>query len=553
MSKQRIAATAAGAMAGVMLLGMTASAAPDLKASPTNNTYYMNGQQVDLTAYKIAGNNYVKLRDVGELVDFGVEYDAGTGKVTIDPDSMYTPEVKQNPKKYTGKDAAPYKTVSLKESDANYYKELWAAELYNYKMIRNFPTLYVSAAWDACQAAGNQLEAMDVEKLTDTDKTKITAAKEAREAMEQQQLIPFSEEVLYIWGDNNMPTTTENVQEGFTKTSYDNSDFRPFLIPMLAADQSTAKGNLIVLSGGGNTTRSNPNEAYKVAPAFQKLGYNCFILQRRVEPYNNDDIVMDLQRAIRYMKDYAKKNNLGAQDVIAATGFSGGAGNICTLLEKYYGDITPDQFDKSYKPDAIDAISSDLDIALPIYSGRKLETENPKMPHIFTAVGEDDNLGGSFAGEGAFAMYAQMKTDERYANVSPELHIYGQNGHGFGAGNAGTSSMLWIRSADMYMQKVMGKAEIKFTGEIPAEFTLTQTVDVTWFPIGDHVDVNVYVNSDMSKFLFTFFGWGDNIQVMGILINGHVADVTYDSVGYFGGDAPKIFELCDPNAWVPVK
>lgn len=99
----------------------------------------------------------------------------------------------------------------------------------------------------------------------------------------------------------------------------------------------------------------------------------------------------------------------------------------------------------------------------------------------------------------------------------------------------------------------MGKIEVKFTGEIPAEFTLTQTVDVTWFPIGDHVDVNVYVTSDQSKFLFTFFGWGDNIQVMGILINGRVADVTYDSVGYFGGDAAKIFELCDPNAWVPVK
>lgn len=549
MSKKRMAAIVAGVLAGVMILGVTASAAPELKVGLTNNTYYMNGEQVDLTAYKINGNNYIKLRDLAALVDFGVEYDGSTGKVTINPDAIYTPETTQTPKEY--KDV-PYKTVSLKESDPNYYKELWAAELYNYKMVRNFPTLYVPVAWDACQAAGNQLEAMDVEKLTNADKTKIAAAKEAREAMEKQQLIPFAEEVLYIWGDNNMPTTTKDVQKGFTKTSYDNSDFKPFLIPMLVADQSKAKGNLIVLSGGGNTTRSNPNEAYKVAPAFVKLGYNCFILQRRVEPYNNDDIVMDLQRAIRYMKNYAKEHDLGSQDVMAATGFSGGAGNICTLLEKYYGDITPDQFDKSYKPDAIDAINSDLDIALPIYSGRKLTTENPKMPHLFLAVGEDDNLFG-VAGQDCWDMYYQMKTDERYANVSPEMHIYGQNGHGFGAGNAGTSSMLWIRSADMYIQKIMGKAEIKFTGEIPAEFTLTQTVDVTWFPIGDHVDVNVYVNSDMSKFLFTFFGWGDNIQVMGILINGRVADVTYDSVGYFGADAPKIFELCDPNAWTPVK
>ena len=47
-------------------------------------------------------------------------------------------------------------------------------------------------------------------------------------------------------------------------------------------------------SGGGNTSRSNPVEAYAVCPEFNKLGYNCFLLQRRVAPYNNDDIVMDM-------------------------------------------------------------------------------------------------------------------------------------------------------------------------------------------------------------------------------------------------------------------
>ena len=53
--------------------------------------------------------------------------------------------------------------------------------------------------------------------------------------------------------------------------------------------------------------------------------------------------------------------------------------------------------------------------------------------------------------------------------------------------------------------------------------------------------------------LFTFFGWGDNIMVEGLLIGGRVADVTFDSVGYFSGDAPKMWELVDPAAWVPVQ
>ena len=73
-----------------------------------------------------------------------------------------------------------------------------------------------------------------------------------------------------------------------------------------------------------------------------------------------------------------------------------------------------------------------------------------------------------------------------------------------------------------------------------------------WFPIGDDVTVDVYTTADGGKCLFTFFGWGDNIMVEGLLIGGRVASVTYDSVGYFGQDAAKMWELVDPSAWVPV-
>ena len=66
------------------------------------------------------------------------------------------------------------------------------------------------------------------------------------------------------------------------------------------------------------------------------------------------------------------------------------------------------------------------------------------------------------------------------------------------------------------MQKVMGYAEIPFTGEIPAEYTLTQQIHVDWFPIGDDVTVDVYTTADGGKCLFTFFGWGDNIMVEGL-------------------------------------
>ena len=106
-------------------------------------------------------------------------------------------------------------------------------------------------------------------------------------------------------------------------------------------------------------------------------------------------------------------------------------------------------------------------------------------------------------------------------------------------------------NADLYMQKVMGLAEVNYEGEIPVEYVLTQDILVDWFPTGE-TTVNVYTNADHSKVLYTFFGWGENIMVEGLLINDRVADVTYDSVGYFEADAPLMWELVDPNAWVPV-
>ena len=50
------------------------------------------------------------------------------------------------------------------------------------------------------------------------------------------------------------------------------------------------------------------------------------------------------------------------------------------MLQKFYGDITPDQFDPSYVCDEIDAVNSDVDVAHIIYSAGKLETENPHLP-----------------------------------------------------------------------------------------------------------------------------------------------------------------------------
>ncbi len=79
-----------GMFCGAVLLGPGAQAAEAfLKAFPSTQPIYLDGQQVQMTAYNIGGNNYVKLRDIGQAVGFNVYWQDG---VQIDSDAPYTGE-----------------------------------------------------------------------------------------------------------------------------------------------------------------------------------------------------------------------------------------------------------------------------------------------------------------------------------------------------------------------------------------------------------------------------------------------------------------------------
>ncbi len=83
-----------GVLVGAALFGGgTVLASSGVMANPSAQTIYVDGQQVNMTAYTIGGNNYVKLRDVGKAVDFSVRYDAATQSVQIDSDAPYVEEV----------------------------------------------------------------------------------------------------------------------------------------------------------------------------------------------------------------------------------------------------------------------------------------------------------------------------------------------------------------------------------------------------------------------------------------------------------------------------
>lgn len=58
----------------------------------TTSKIYKDGEEIQLTAYTIAGHNYFKLRDIAQAFNIGVTWDAETRTVAIDTSEDYIPE-----------------------------------------------------------------------------------------------------------------------------------------------------------------------------------------------------------------------------------------------------------------------------------------------------------------------------------------------------------------------------------------------------------------------------------------------------------------------------
>ena len=84
-----------GILAGLALSGPAAQAATTINATLSSQPIYVDGLRVSMTAYSIGGNNYVRLRDIGQVMDFAVDYDASTNSVLITNDQSYRQETVQ--------------------------------------------------------------------------------------------------------------------------------------------------------------------------------------------------------------------------------------------------------------------------------------------------------------------------------------------------------------------------------------------------------------------------------------------------------------------------
>lgn len=81
-SKKNIALLLTGAVLGASLTSPAAHAAAEFfQAQRTLHPIYVDGKQVRMETYAIGGHNYVKLRDIGQAVDFEVYWDGSAARI----------------------------------------------------------------------------------------------------------------------------------------------------------------------------------------------------------------------------------------------------------------------------------------------------------------------------------------------------------------------------------------------------------------------------------------------------------------------------------------
>ena len=88
--KKQIFTLLTGLFIGAVITGGASAYTAGILAERSTNRIYVNGQKVQMEAYTINGNNYVKLRDIGEQLGFNVYWNSDSKCVQVESGKPYT-------------------------------------------------------------------------------------------------------------------------------------------------------------------------------------------------------------------------------------------------------------------------------------------------------------------------------------------------------------------------------------------------------------------------------------------------------------------------------
>jgi len=229
-------------------------------------------------------------------------------------------------------------------------------------------------------------------------------------------------------------------------------NYQPVLYVYYPQKRDSANTAVIICPGGGYARLAIDHEGYQVAVALNKRGITAFVLKYR-QPKNINCIIdpetvaqMDLQQAIKLVRDNAKMHNINANN-LGVLGFSAGGHLTATIGTHFTTSLIENKENTSLRPNflvlAYPVISFNDSLAhkgsrenmigkkptkekIDLYSNELQVTA--QTPPSFLMHAADDKavpVGNSIA------FYLALQKN----NVASEIHLYQKGGHGFGLNN----------------------------------------------------------------------------------------------------------------------
>lgn len=248
-----------------------------------------------------------------------------------------------------------------------------------------------------------------------------------------------------LWEKGNIPTVTHNVNNS------DGPDFIPNLEVFTVSEEVQPKGAVMICPGGAFMFRSMQNEGYDIADMLTSMGYQCFVVNYRINPYTMQESATDLQRGIRYVKAHAAEYRIKPEN-IALVGFSAGGILNGEVLLNWRDLKNGTALDETYIPDELDKVPVDACAVGMIYAfyGRlsvsmnDVETlRDANLPPAFYCWGTRDGFAGQFT---------QNTNAVEQAGCRVERKILQNYPHGYGTGG---NHDVWGRDFDTFLSGIM--------------------------------------------------------------------------------------------------
>jgi len=236
-----------------------------------------------------------------------------------------------------------------------------------------------------------------------------------------------------IWPDNAPGETTKDAGSELPKRDADNPPItrvEKITYPTMDYFPATNPNGtaVLILPGGGFRYVVTDLEGSEAAAGLSKLGIGVFVLRYRTSLTPEDAWkrpLQDSQRAIRWIRSHASEYGIDSSKV-GLLGFSAG-GQIAAV------HLTQESAAYS-SADSIDTHSYRPDFGVLVYPWRIYDAGSGGLvgpirvskdtPATFIVHTHDD----ASSSLGAVYMYAELKKN----NVSSELHVYQNGGHGYG-------------------------------------------------------------------------------------------------------------------------